>query len=614
MPAMRQVRLPIALALALSFGALIVIAVAAVLLLMRDVAERNTRDLLVANAEASVNAVYQALDNQVDAATQQAGFLTDLIQADKVTLDETGRLQDLLLGSLAAVPELTFAALVRNDLFSVVAARNAFGEPYMADSRTQMRNSQFRLALRKGLAASGPVWSDVNYSPDLKSSFLPLLVPIRHGDSTLGVIAIGVSLSGLSQRMEQQFSAGGGVPFIVTMDGYVVAHPGMAARADVLSPDKPLLLMTQVGDPALAAFKLDPVGEPDFHRRYPSANISIQQVTAGDEDSIFVYREVQDFGGVPWLVGVHYSTSRMALTLDRISKAVIAGVGVLLLAVALAFVFGRVLSRPIRRLAESAEHVSQLKLDQLLPLRGSIFKELDVAARAHNAMVTGLRWFETYVPKSLLPILLRRDEPTLEPREPEVSVLFTDIVGFSHAAQHLEAPHLADFLNRHFALLGECIQAEGGTIDKYIGDSVMAFWGAPLPQADHAERACRAALAIAASLAADNERRHAKDRPPVRIRLGLHCGTALAGNIGAPGRINYTLVGDTVNVAQRLEQFGRQVDDAVADVVIIASADIIARIPDDVARQPLGAQLLPGRASETEVFRLLITHPPENPA
>jgi adenylate cyclase len=228
--------------------------------------------------------------------------------------------------------------------------------------------------------------------------------------------------------------------------------------------------------------------------------------------------------------------------------------------------------------------------------------------------VTGLRWFETYVPKSLLPILLERDEPTLEPKELEVSVLFTDIIGFSHTGERLEAPHLADFLNRHFALLGECIQAEGGTIDKYIGDSVMAFWGAPLPQSDHAERACRAALAIAAHLAADNERRHAKDRPPVRIRLGLHCGTALAGNIGAPGRINYTLVGDTVNVAQRLEQFGKQVDDSVADAIIIASADFVARIPAEVAREPLGRQLLPGRVTETEVFRLLAARPSEGSA
>jgi adenylate cyclase len=610
---MRQVRLPIALALALSFGALIAIAVAVVLLMMRDVAERNTRDLLVANAEESVNAVYQALDNQTDAARQQAGFLAGLIQADKVTLDETGRLQDLLLGSLAAVPELTFVALVRSDLFGVVAARDALGEPYMADARTQIRNSQFRLALRNGLAASGPLWSDVNYASELKTSFLPLLVPVRRGNDALGIIAIGVSLTGLSQRMEQQFGASG-VPFIVTMEGYVVAHPSLAAHTDALSLDKPLLTMAQVGDPALAAFKLDPVGELDFHKQYPNATISIQQVTAGEEDSIFLYRKIEGYGSTPWLIGVHYSTGRIALTLERISKAVIAGVGVLALAVLLAFIFGRMVSRPIRRLAESAEHVSQLKLDQLLPLRGSMLKELDVAARAHNAMVTGLRWFETYVPKSLLPILLRRDEPTLEPREQAVSVLFTDIVGFSHAAQHLEAPHLADFLNRHFALLGECILAEGGTIDKYIGDSVMAFWGAPLPQADHAERACRAALAIATSLAADNRRRLNKDLPPVRIRLGLHCGTALAGNIGAPGRINYTLVGDTVNVAQRLEQFGRQVDDGAADVIIIASADIVARIPDDVVRQPLGQQLLPGRSSETEVFRLLMTYPPENPA
>ena len=88
----------------------------------------------------------------------------------------------------------------------------------------------------------------------------------------------------------------------------------------------------------------------------------------------------------------------------------------------------------------------------------------------------------------------------------------------------------------------------------------MAFWGAPTRQQDHASRACRAALAIADAVRADNRRRQGEGLPPVRIRIGLYDGRVVAGNIGAPGRINYTLVGDAVNAANRLEQLGKEVD------------------------------------------------------
>ena len=99
----------------------------------------------------------------------------------------------------------------------------------------------------------------------------------------------------------------------------------------------------------------------------------------------------------------------------------------------------------------------------------------------------------------------------------------------------------------------------------------MAFWGAPTAQGDHAERAARAAVEIGRRLRADNARRRRKGLNPVRVRVGIHTGTALAGNIGAPGRVNYTLVGDTVNVAQRLEQFAKEIDDGRSDVIIVAS-------------------------------------------
>jgi class 3 adenylate cyclase len=118
----------------------------------------------------------------------------------------------------------------------------------------------------------------------------------------------------------------------------------------------------------------------------------------------------------------------------------------------------------------------------------------------------------------------------------------------------MPAAEIADFLNHHFALVAKCVEAEGGTVDKYIGDSVMAFWGAPEPQPDHTERACRAAIGVSIALKSDNMARKREGKPPVRVRIGVHTGEVVVGNIGAPGRINYTIVGDTVNAASRLEQ------------------------------------------------------------
>jgi class 3 adenylate cyclase len=186
----------------------------------------------------------------------------------------------------------------------------------------------------------------------------------------------------------------------------------------------------------------------------------------------------------------------------------------------------------------------------------------------------------------------------------ELTVMFTDIVKFSEIADRMGAEDTAAFLNRHFALLAECINAEDGTIDKYVSDAVLAFWGAPDRMDDHAARAVRAARGISETVAADNRRRAGKGLRPVRVRVGLHTGQAMVGNIGAPARINYTVVGDTVNDVQRLESLGRKLD-VGADVTVLMSAEtaVLAGMgPDDV--EDVGAHRLAGDPEEVPVRRL----------
>jgi class 3 adenylate cyclase len=196
--------------------------------------------------------------------------------------------------------------------------------------------------------------------------------------------------------------------------------------------------------------------------------------------------------------------------------------------------------------------------------------------------------------------LIARGEVTALPSETrEVTVLFTDIVGFTARTETMGAAATAEFLNHHFALVTACIEAQGGIIDKYIGDAAMALWGALETQADHAARATRAAQAIAGAIRADNAAR----TPPVRMRIGIHSGPVVVGNIGTATRMNYTVVGDTVNTAQRLEALAKELAPE-AEVAILLSETTASALPRDIPMCPLGTHQLRGIGGAARVFTL----------
>ena len=230
------------------------------------------------------------------------------------------------------------------------------------------------------------------------------------------------------------------------------------------------------------------------------------------------------------------------------------------------------------------------------------------ATGAFNAMVAGLRSFETYVPKTLVLRLLRGGGGTVASEERQVTVMFTDIVGFSALAERASAAETAALLNRHFSAVATCIEAEGGTVDKYIGDGLMAFWGAPEDQPDHAARAVRAARAVARAVRRQADEQRRGGQPPIRVRIGVHSGPAVAGNIGSKSRINYTLVGDTVNMAARIEQLGGGIQGDADAIILVSAVTLAATNRDDPAAAgtcvSAGAPTLPGRSGTVELFRL----------
>ena len=169
----------------------------------------------------------------------------------------------------------------------------------------------------------------------------------------------------------------------------------------------------------------------------------------------------------------------------------------------------------------------------------------------------------------------------------------------------LPADQTAALLNHHFGILAREIEAEGGTIDKFIGDALMAFWGAPDPQPDHAARALRAARGVAQALARDNAARRAAALAAIRIRVGVHSGPVVVGNIGAPKRMNYTVVGDTVNTAERIEQLAARFDDG-ADATIMVTHAAVQAARSEAGLSPAGVFDVKGRVGGVRVYRLVI--------
>ena len=175
-----------------------------------------------------------------------------------------------------------------------------------------------------------------------------------------------------------------------------------------------------------------------------------------------------------------------------------------------------------------------------------------ISERRQRVLIKAM--FSTYVNPSVVDELISNPAKlTLGGQRRELTVLFSDIEGFTRLSQELPPEGLVRMLNEYLSVMSNIIFKNDGTLDKYEGDAVMAFWGAPIPQNDHALRACRSALQMQTSLVDVNNYWREHDKPTLSIRIGIHTGEMVVGNMGASGKFAYTVIGDSVNLASRLE-------------------------------------------------------------
>lgn len=225
-------------------------------------------------------------------------------------------------------------------------------------------------------------------------------------------------------------------------------------------------------------------------------------------------------------------------------------------------------------------------------------RAVDDLKRLHAAVVdreASTRALRSFVPAAVAERLKSVPSAEMLQEEVEVTILFSDIRGYSTLAEQLEARRVAEILTRHLAGMSDVIQDHGGTVAEFVGDAVMAVFGAPDPLPDHPERALRCARAMQARQAGLNA--EDRDAAPLHMGIGVNTGTVMAGTMGGMGRLQYTVIGDAVNVAARLQ------GEAEAGEILATAATVSAA--PSVPCEPAGSRTVKGRREPVEVYRVL---------
>ena len=456
---------------------------------------------------------------------------------------------------------------------------------------TELDDESYELAISGYPKDGSEGFDDVYIEP---SEDRPVISYTRHFSRCCGAdggtLYIDMDLTTLSSIFSSNQKTYEHNVFVLDSAGAVIAHPSLIGE----NPWKQYRRLPRISD------LNDPVAST-IYRRIRSEGSNFQDLEIQDEHWLVSVAVISEFFDRPWyVVSVAPRSVVLGPMMDRAWMVGIIGLLILLVAVTIAWVMGRSISTPVSRLALAADAVRTLNIDMPME-RVSRFSELNSAEQAFRAMLTGLEVFLRYVPKNLVRRLIQLESKGrgVQAEEREVTILFTDIAGYTSISDGMDPKALAGLLNSYFEVLVLPVTARGGTVDKFIGDALMAFWNAPDEQEDHTDLALAAALEIQKVTQAFNNERMAKGQKPLVTRIGVHTGRVLEGNIGASERMNYTIVGDAVNTTARLEALGKDIGETLC-----ISSDVRQAARADYPWREVHRVTLRGRSQETQVYSI----------
>jgi adenylate cyclase len=471
----------------------------------------------------------------------------------------------------------------RIDQYQVVVGDIQFEKRRFEDTDYAVTDQEW---YRKGMQTDEPGWFNVLVHPVGLRPSIAYAGPIDVYQKRQGVLAIIIEYTRLAQFLSQLSVGKSGAAFILDSDGTTIAAPDPDAdEVNMQRSDQALLPIAQ------GAFKQ---AGSSYHSDKKGAG-RVRLVAAGDAYAVTLTPLA--FPG--WTLATVIPEAEFLGPIERTIRQLLTGLAILILAAGIvsAWLARRVIAKPLILVVDELKHVARFDLDQVRR-HASHLIELENLSNAIADMAGGLAAFRKYIPADLVKTLVSEGiEPQPGGSIRIMTVLFADIAGFTGLSERL-GDQIIPLLSSYLDTMSREVSSHGGTIDKFIGDAVMAFWGAPAANTDHAIDACRAALACQCALRAsgltDDSGR------PLRVRIGVNSGDMLVGNIGSEFRLNYTVIGDAVNVASRLEGANKEYG---TEIIIGEETRCLAG--DNIQVRELDRLMVYGRTGGIAIYELL---------
>lgn len=449
-----------------------------------------------------------------------------------------------------------------------------------------------------------PVWS----RPFLFASGPPGFILSRSTRDDMGnvtgVWAVEYEMSHVSEFLADLHVGTTGRAYLLTEEGEVIGHP--LSVCDIGSVDG-WLIKEEDGKKCIATAEgnEDRWLETAFRERNARLGVGDYHLDFELDGKRYLVASMPfpKDSGLPWTILMVIPEEDILGSIHRNALySALAALGIALLVLGFGVWYAnRRISKPLADIADDLERMARLDVDRQPRLTQSGLEEINGMVTARERMRGGLLSFSKYVPAQLVRDLLERGlEARLGGESKPLTIMFSDVVGFTSISEQLGDPQaLVDALGEYLETMSRTIAECGGTVDKYIGDAVMAFWGAPRPLPDHPLHAARAAWLCQQRLTELRDR-WPDDHPAFYTRIGLHTGEVVVGNIGWEGRMNYTVMGDAVNLASRLEALCQRYG-----IFISLSEATYQEVRHEFFARPVDCVTVKGKEQPIVVYELL---------
>lgn len=433
-------------------------------------------------------------------------------------------------------------------------------------------------------------WSDIYIFSTTKQPGISNSYPLQNmSGKEFGVIGADIPLDGFKGILKDiHFN---GICMILTSKGEVIASPFSEETAKVLGNETQLVNVSDLTEKVpVAAFK-----------KFLETGDKQTVFPYNGSDYVAVFKSFEGFSFKDWLfITVMPENELIGAIKTTQQQTMLISLFILIISIGLISYIAHRISKPIVQLAKQANSITQFDLSDPKEVRSGIL-EIQLLQSSITAMRRSLVSFGKFVPRSLVRKLIDKGgEVKIGGRNKKLTIFFSDIAGFTTVSETYPPEKLMVHLSEYLEELTTIIIKEQGTIDKYIGDSIMAFWGAPQSDRDHAIHACAAALRCQKRLTDLNRKWNFEKKPILETRIGIHTGEVIVGNMGSTERFNYTIIGDNVNLAARLEgvnkMFGTQ---------IIISEETFHFVRDFAIVRPLDVVAVKGKNIGIKIYELI---------